>query len=134
TTIKLLLGLLKGKQDVIFIKGLSVQRQGTKVHSITGNLIESPCFYTRLTVYENLKYLDIIHRKGAKRIDEVLELVDLKHERHKRTPTLSMGMKQRLGIAMAIFHDPEILILDEPLNGLDPQGIFDMRKLLRNLN
>lgn len=134
TTIKFLLGLIGGKEDNIFIQNLSLKNNITAIHSITGNLIESPCFYTRLTVYENLKYLDIIHRRGGKRIDEVLELVDLRKEKNKRASTLSMGMKQRLGIAIAIYHDPEILILDEPLNGLDPQGIVEMRKLFSNLN
>lgn len=134
TTIKLLLGLLEEKENNIFIHNVSLKNNRTKIHSITGNLIEAPCFYTRLTVYENLKYLDLIHRIGRKRIEEVLELVDLKKEQHKRASALSMGMKQRLGIAIAIYHDPEILILDEPLNGLDPQGIFEMRKLFQNLN
>lgn len=134
TTIKLLLGLLEEEGDHIFIQNLSLKTDSTKIHSITGNLIESPCFYTRLTVYENLKYLDIIHGRGEKRIEHVLELVDLKQERNKRASALSMGMKQRMGIAIAIYHDPEILILDEPLNGLDPQGIFEMRKLFKSLN
>jgi len=134
TTIKLLLGLLKEKGDNIFIQNLSLKNDSTKIHFITGSLIESPCFYTRLTVSENLKYLDIIYGGGKKRIAEVLELVDLEQQRNKRASALSMGMKQRLGIAIAIYHDPEILILDEPLNGLDPQGIFEMRKLFKNLN
>lgn len=134
TTIKLLLGLLDSKEDNIFVQDKSIKQNLTEIHSVTGNLIESPCYYTKLTVFENLKYLDIIHNKGNKRIDEVLELVDLLGEKKKKASALSMGMKQRLGIAMAIFHDPQLLILDEPLNGLDPQGIFEMRKLFQNLN
>jgi ABC-2 type transport system ATP-binding protein len=134
TTIKLLLGLLEQQNDNILIQGKSLQKDRTEILSTTGNLIESPCFYTKLTVFENLKYLDIIYGKGTKRIDEVLELVDLHREKKKKTSALSMGMKQRLGIAMAIFHDPQLLILDEPLNGLDPQGIFEMRKLFQHLN
>jgi ABC-type multidrug transport system ATPase subunit len=134
TTIKLLLGLLEQQNDNILIQGKSLQKDRTEILSATGNLIESPCFYTKLTVFENLRYLDIIYGKGTKRIDEVLELVDLHREKKKKTSALSMGMKQRLGIAMAIFHDPQLLILDEPLNGLDPQGIFEMRKLFQHLN
>ncbi|WP_077415775.1 ABC transporter ATP-binding protein [Chryseobacterium sp. JV274] len=134
TTIKLLLGLLESSADNIFIQNKSLQQNRTEILASTGNLIESPCFYTKLTVFENLKYLDIIYGKGDKRIDEVLELVDLHNEKKKKVTALSMGMKQRLGIAMAIFHDPKLLILDEPLNGLDPQGIFEMRKLFQHLN
>lgn len=134
TTIKLLLGLLEETGDKIFIQNKSLKQNRTEILASTGNLIESPCFYTKLTVFENLKYLDIIYGKGSKRIDEVLELVDLHKEKKKKASALSMGMKQRLGIAMAIFHDPKLLILDEPLNGLDPQGIFEMRKLFQHLN
>lgn len=134
TTIKLLLGLLEEGNDKIFIQNKSLKQNRTEILASTGNLIESPCFYTKLTVFENLKYLDIIYGKGSKRIDEVLELVDLHKEKKKKASALSMGMKQRLGIAMAIFHDPQLLILDEPLNGLDPQGIFEMRKLFQHLN
>ena len=134
TTIKFLLGLLDYAKDDIFIQNKSLQKNLTEIHSITGNLIESPCYYTKLTVCENLKYLDIIYNKGKNRIDEVLEMVDLTEQKKKKASALSMGMKQRLGIAMAIFNDPEVLILDEPLNGLDPQGIFEMRQLFQNLN
>jgi ABC-type multidrug transport system ATPase subunit len=134
TTIKLLLGLLEEPDDKIFIRNKSLRQNRTEILASIGNLIESPCFYTKLTVYENLKYLDIIYGKGTKRINEVLELVDLHREKKKKANALSMGMKQRLGIAMAIFHDPKLLILDEPLNGLDPQGIFEMRKLFQHLN
>ena len=134
TTIKLLLGLLNSKDDNIFLNDLSIKQDAIKIHSLTGNLIESPCYYTKLTVYENLKYLDVIYKKGEERITEVLELVDLLYAAHSKTSNLSMGMKQRLGIAIAIFHDPEILILDEPLNGLDAQGIYEMRELFLRLN
>lgn len=134
TTIKLLLGLLEASNDNIFFRNKSVKQHRTEILANTGNLIESPCFYTKLTVSENLKYLDIVYGKGPKRIDEVLELVDLHTEKNKKASALSMGMKQRLGIAMGIFHDPKLLILDEPLNGLDPQGIFEMRKLFQYLN
>ena len=134
TTIKLLLGLLNSKDDNIFLNDLSIKEDAIKIQSLTGNLIESPCYYTKLTVYENLKYLDVIYKKGEERISEVLELVDLLYAAHSKTSNLSMGMKQRLGIAIAIFHDPEILILDEPLNGLDAQGIYEMRELFLRLN
>lgn len=134
TTIKLLLGLLNSNEDTIFLNELSIKKHPIKIHALTGNLIEAPCFYTKLTVYENLKYLDVIYQKGEERISEVLDLVDLLYAEHYKTSDLSMGMKQRLGIAIAIFHDPEILILDEPLNGLDAQGIYEMRELFLRFN
>lgn len=134
TTIKLLLGLLEDRADAIFIRGKSLKDDRSAIYANVGNLVEAPCYYTKLTVFENLKYLDIIHKKGNKRIEAVLEMVDLGKEKRKKASTLSMGMKQRLGIAMAIFHDPQLLILDEPLNGLDPQGIVEMRNLFRMLN
>lgn len=134
TTIKLLLGLLNSNEDTIFLNELSIKKHPIKIHALTGNLIVAPCFYTKLTVYENLKYLDVIYQKGEERISEVLDLVGLLYAEHYKTSDLSMGMKQRLGIAIAIFHDPEILILDEPLNGLDAQGIYEMRELFLRLN
>ncbi|MEZ0454276.1 ATP-binding cassette domain-containing protein [Sphingobacterium thalpophilum] len=133
TTIKLLLGLLPDKADSIFIQGRSLKSDPEATYAQVGNLLEAPCYYSGLTVFENLKYLDIIHKKGSKRIDAVLEMVDLYREKNKKAGVLSMGMKQRLGIAMAIYHDPQLLILDEPLNGLDPQGIVEMRDLFRQL-
>lgn len=134
TTIKLLLGLLNSNEDSIFLNELSIKKHPIEIHALSGNLIEAPCFYTKLTVYENLKYLDVIYQKGEERISEVLDLVDLLYAAHYKTSDLSMGMKQRLGIAIAIFHDPEILILDEPLNGLDAQGIYEMSELFLRLN
>jgi ABC-2 type transport system ATP-binding protein len=87
-----------------------------------------------LTVYENLKYLDILFQLGENRIAEVISLVDLSNARNKKAKKLSSGMKQRLGIALALFHNPDMLILDEPLNGLDPEGVHGMRKLIVKLH
>ena len=131
TTIKILLGLLKAQSGAILYDG----RQFTeKSLDRIGNLIESPSFYNHLTAYENLKYLDILFHHGDDRISEVLSMVDLNSARNKKAKKFSSGMKQRLGIALALFHAPDILILDEPLNGLDPEGVHDMRKLIVRLH
>ena len=131
TTIKILLGLLRAQSGSIRYDGHPFT--ANTLYRI-GNLIESPSFYSHLTAYENLKYLDIVFHRGEDRITEVLSLVDLNGARDKKAKKFSSGMKQRLGIALALFHNPDILILDEPLNGLDPEGIHDMRKLIVRLH
>jgi len=131
TTIKILLGLLRAQSGSIRYD--SHPFTANTLYRI-GNLIESPSFYSHLTAYENLKYLDIVFHRGEDRITEVLSLVDLNGARDKKAKKFSSGMKQRLGIALALFHNPDILILDEPLNGLDPEGIHDMRKLIVRLH
>ena len=99
-----------------------------------GALIESPSLYEHLSAEENLALLQRTHRLPKSRIDETLERVGLANARRKRVGQFSLGMKQRLGIAAAILHRPALLILDEPTNGLDPNGIIDMRDLLLALN
>lgn len=134
TTIKLLLGLLSSDLDNIYIDNFSLKHDSPRINSIVGNLLESPNFYNKLSVYENLNFLDFFYKKGVSRIWEVLEITGLKNEYKKKAKNLSMGMKQRLGIAMSIFNDPRILILDEPLNGLDPEAIYELRNLFQLLN
>lgn len=134
TTIKLLLGLLKAQKNTIYFNGdKEFKNNRLAILKKVGSLIESPCYYGELTGFENLAYLDYIYKCGKKRIDNVLELTDLKEAQHKKVKKYSMGMKQRLGIAIAIFHNPDFLILDEPWNGLDPEGIHDIRKLMFKL-
>jgi ABC-type multidrug transport system ATPase subunit len=100
-----------------------------------GSLIEGASIYDHLSVYENLS-IHFLQRdiKRKKRMDEVIETVGLSDECSKKGRDLSMGMKQRLGIAMAILHEPKLLLLDEPINGLDPMGIVELRDLLISLN
>lgn len=133
TTIKLLLGLLKAPDDSVYYGGREFRHNRESILNGIGSLIEYPCFYGDLTGSENLKYLDYIYHCGQKRIDTVLELAGLTKARNKKVKKYSTGMKQRLGIAMAILHNPDFLILDEPLNGLDPQGIYDTRDLILRL-
>lgn len=134
TTIKLLLGLL----DPIHGSSIYYGDQEFRKHreyclSQIGSLIESPAFYDNLSGLENFKYLDLIYRCGDARVKEILSKVGLWDARNKKVKKYSTGMKQRLGIGMAIFHNPEILILDEPLNGLDPEAVHSIRELLLEL-
>lgn len=133
TTIKLLLGLEHPTMGTIHFDGRSFQKDKLKNHAVTGSLIEAPSIYAHLTAFENLKYLDFIFKLGNDRIHEVLEMVKLKGHECKRVRNFSMGMKQRLGIAMSIFPNPSLLILDEPFNGLDPEGVYEMRELMLDL-
>ena len=96
-------------------------------------MIEMPPLYENLTAYENLKVRTTVLGLTDKRIDEVLQIVRLTETGKKRAGQFSLGMKQRLAIALAIMHDPELLILDEPINGLDPIGIAEVRAFIRDL-
>lgn len=134
TTLRLVLGLLRQQQGSITIFGVPLQRQRARTLRRIGSSIESPSLYAHLTARENLAIWQTAFACPERRINEVLELVGLGHTGTKRTGQFSLGMKQRLSIATALLHDPELLILDEPTNGLDPQGIIEMRDLLRKLN
>jgi ABC-2 type transport system ATP-binding protein len=97
-------------------------------------MIESPSLYGHLTAFENLRILQRVYRCPKRRIQEVLELVGLGRTGNKKANQFSLGMKQRLSIAIALLHNPSLLILDEPTNGLDPNGILEIRELLQHLN
>ncbi|HLP10942.1 MAG TPA: ABC transporter ATP-binding protein [Flavobacteriales bacterium] len=134
TTLRLILGLLKKQQGQIHLFGKTIDANRVEILKNTGSLIESPSLYGHLTASENLKIHQRIHQCPAKRIDEVLEIVGLSKTGKKKAGRFSLGMKQRLSIAMALLHTPSLLILDEPTNGLDPNGILEMRELLKKLN
>ncbi|TME90910.1 MAG: ABC transporter ATP-binding protein [Chloroflexi bacterium] len=134
TTIRMALGLIAPTNGSVEILGLDVRRHRSEVLPRVGALVESPALYGYLSGRDNLRVIGSqLGRVSEKRIDEVLEIVGLKGRDRDRVRTYSMGMKQRLGLGIALLNNPELLILDEPANGLDPAGIVEMRDLLRNL-
>jgi ABC-type multidrug transport system ATPase subunit len=134
TTLKLLLGLIKPTSGEINIFDRSLKEHRVDILKSIGSLIESPSIYGHLNARENLKVWQVMYGSDHARINEVLSLVGLSDTGNKKASKFSLGMKQRLAIAAALLHHPELLILDEPTNGLDPQGIIEMRDLLRKLN
>lgn len=134
TTIKLILGLQSITSGNVLINGYDVQKQFTKAIEKVGAIVENPDLYMYLTGYENLKLIANLYKGiGKERIDEVVKLVKLEKRINDKVSKYSLGMRQRLGIAQAILHKPKLLILDEPTNGLDPEGIKEMRELLVEL-
>lgn len=129
TTLKMITGMLRSSSGEILFDGHKWSRNDLKN---VGALIEGAPLYGNLTARENLKVRTIVLGLPDKRIEEVLEIVDLKNTGKKRAHQFSMGMKQRLGIAIAILNSPKLLILDEPTNGLDPFGIQELRELIRS--
>ncbi len=134
TTLKLILGLLKKQQGSITVFGKEFETNRIEILRNLGSLIESPSLYGHLTAKENLEILQKVYQCPKKRILEVLEIVGLASTKNKKTSQFSLGMKQRLSIAISLLHSPKLLILDEPTNGLDPNGIIELRELLKHLN
>jgi lantibiotic transport system ATP-binding protein len=134
TTLKLLLGLLKNQSGEILFFGKPFQENRIDILKNVGSLIESPSIYPHLTATENLRIWQKVYQCPMSKIQEVLEIVDLTKTGKKRAGKFSLGMKQRLSIAIALLHDPKILVLDEPTNGLDPSGILEIRNLLTKIN
>lgn len=134
TTIRLLLGLLTPNSGSIKLFGRSLQKNSLEIFNNIGAMIEMPSLYEHLTGFDNLEITSKIRDISVKRIDEVLEIVKLTNAAKTKVKEYSMGMKQRLGLALALLSEPQLLILDEPTNGLDPQGIIETRELLQKLN
>ncbi|HTQ64244.1 MAG TPA: ABC transporter ATP-binding protein [Puia sp.] len=136
TTIRMLLTLIEPTHGHIEVFGMDLRTHRKQILRQTGAIIERPDLYKYLTAYENISLFASI--SGVKipksRLTEQLEVVDLAGRAHSKVKTFSQGMKQRLGIAIALIHNPRLLILDEPTNGLDPQGIADMRHLILSLS
>lgn len=133
TTMRLILGLLHPQAGKISIFGKEGKYSSVSMLARTGSLIETPPLYEMMTAYENLKLACKYLALSYVRIDEVAEMVRLQGQLHKKVRQYSTGMKQRLGLALALLRDPDLLILDEPTNGLDPQGIKDFRLLMEQL-
>lgn len=134
TTLKLILGLLKIQKGDISIFGKDLYNNRITTLKEIGSLIESPSFYAHLSARDNLIILQKIYQCPKERIDEVLEIVGLAKAGKKKVNQFSLGMKQRLSIGIALLHEPKLLILDEPTNGLDPNGIIEIRTLLKTIN
>lgn len=134
TTIKLILGLQNITKGKVSINGFDIEKQFTKAIEKVGAIIENPDMYMYLTGYQNLKLSANMYKNvDEKRINEVVKLVGLENRINDKVSKYSLGMRQRLGIAQAILHRPNLLILDEPTNGLDPEGTKNMRQLLLDL-
>lgn len=133
TTLKMLLGLIKPSEGTIYIFGESLSKHRPSILQRTGSLIESPSYYGHLTGLENMKVMQRLRNVPDKNVDEALRIVRLENQKDKKAEQYSLGMKQRLGIAMALLAFPKLLILDEPTNGLDPAGIGEIRELIKSL-
>lgn len=135
TLIRLITGLAHKTSGELELFNLSSESDLNKARTMIGSLIETPAFYGNMTARENLEVSRLVRNIAGKEcIDEVLELVGLKDTGKKKVKNFSLGMRQRLGIANALLGNPRLLILDEPINGLDPMGIVEIRELLKKIN
>ena len=133
TTVSMLLGLVRPTSGRAIVLGHDVQKEPEQALRGVGAMIEAPAFYPYLSAHDNLRVLAHMSALPARRIDEVLALVDLASCAKDKFKSFSQGMKQRLGIAAALLHEPQLIILDEPTNGLDPAGQREMRRLIHSL-
>ncbi|HAF97046.1 ABC transporter ATP-binding protein [Paenibacillus lactis] len=134
TTIRMMVGLMSITEGDIVIGGYSIRSHYEQAAALIGAIVENPEMYKYLSGYNNLKHFArMMPGISEERIREVVELVGLEHRIHDKVQTYSLGMRQRLGVAQALLHRPKLLILDEPTNGLDPQGIRELRDYLRRL-
>ncbi len=133
TLIQLILGFLKPTEGEITIDGLPVWNNRFALRRRIGSLIEIPLLYPSLSARENLLFFARFTGVDLNKVDELLKMVDLDPAEKKSFSTFSLGMKQRLGIALALMNDPELLIFDEPTNGLDPEGIVQVRTILKDI-
>ncbi|MBB4822998.1 ABC-2 type transport system ATP-binding protein [Sporosarcina luteola] len=133
TTIRMLLGLARPSKGSIHMFGKDIRKEKLAILRKVGSLVEYPSYYGHLTARENLEAVRVLLDVPKSRIDEVLSIVRLTKDAKRPVKGFSLGMKQRLGIATALLGNPELLILDEPTNGLDPSGILEMRELIKSM-
>ncbi|MFC9777061.1 ATP-binding cassette domain-containing protein [Paenibacillus chitinolyticus] len=133
TTIRMLLGLIRPTKGTVQLFGKDLRKEKLAILRKVGSLVEYPSYYGHLTAYENLEAIRRILDVPKQRIDEVLAIVRLTKEAKRPVKGYSLGMKQRLGIAAALLGSPELLVLDEPTNGLDPSGILEIRELIKSM-
>lgn len=133
TIMKLLLSFIKKDSGKVYINGFDIDRDLKKAMNSISAIIESPNLYMNLTAYDNLYLMKNLATTSKYSIDEMLEIVGLKDRGFDKVKTYSLGMKQRLAIAMALIKDSKIIILDEPTNGLDPSGIVEIREIIKRL-
>lgn len=134
TTLKMILGLVKPTEGKIAVFGKQMNgKNRLEILGSTGSLIESPAYYGHLSGRENLEIIRTLKNCQEREIDEVLTIVRMENQQNKKVKQYSLGMKQRLGLAAALFGRPRLLLLDEPTNGLDPAGIQEMRELISSL-
>lgn len=135
TIIKLILGLMKLSEGKVFINGFDIEKDFIKAIEKVGSIVENPDLYMYLSGYDNLKIIANNYKNISKdRIQEVIKIVGLENRIKDKVSTYSLGMRQRLGIAEAILNQPDLLILDEPTNGLDVEGIIEIRNLIKQLS
>jgi ABC-2 type transport system ATP-binding protein len=131
TTIRMLLGMIRPTFGSAYIHNIKISSDNTKLWQQVGSLVELPYSYPELTVKENLEIFRRLHFiNDKKRVDDIIDKLQLGQYSNRKAKNLSLGNNQRLGLAKAIIHNPEILILDEPTNGLDPAGIYEIREML----
>ncbi|WP_342429637.1 ABC transporter ATP-binding protein [Neobacillus sp. FSL H8-0543] len=135
TIIRMIVSLIGRTQGSVFVNGYNLDTQFKESMSEIGAIVENPEFYKYLSGYKNLKhYANMAKQKiSEERIQEVIRVADLEEAIHQKVKTYSLGMRQRLGVSQALLHSPSLLILDEPTNGLDPQGIREFREYLRSI-
>lgn len=133
TTIKLILGLYDLDGGIVEINGYDINKNFVKAISKVGAIIENPDMYTYMSGYDNLMIAAKLYNISKKDVDEIIKIVGLEKRIYDKVSKYSLGMRQRLGIAQAIIHNPKLLILDEPTNGLDPEGIKELKMLLVKL-